>query len=140
MAELLIDDRLFASDAGQTCLVGSRCERCGEVTFPVANACPRCGDEDVTIKVLPRRGTLWSWTVQTFPPKSPPFIGAGPTEDFVPFGVGYVELPGTVIVESRLTESDPSRLRIGMELELLLVPCGRNAAGDDVITYAFAPC
>ena len=40
----------------------------------------------------PRRGRLWAWTTQDFPPPSPPY--AGPTgEDFVPFGVGYVELP-----------------------------------------------
>ena len=56
--------------------------------------------------LLARRGRLWAWTTQDFPPPSPPY--AGPTgKDFVPFGVGYVELPGEVKVETRLTEADP---------------------------------
>jgi uncharacterized OB-fold protein len=40
---------------------------------------------------LARRGTLWTWTIQCFRPKSPPY--AGDAESFEPYGVGYVELP-----------------------------------------------
>ena len=62
--------------------------------------------------LLARRGRLWAWTTQDFPPPSPPY--AGPTgDDFVPFGVGYVELPGEVKVETRLTEADPDVLAHG---------------------------
>jgi uncharacterized OB-fold protein len=83
---------------------------------------------------LGRRGTLWTWTIQCFPPKSPPY--AGTAEDFEPYGVGYVELPGEVRVEARLTEADPARLRIGMPMELVLVP----APGDGgALTFAFRP-
>jgi hypothetical protein len=53
--------------------------------------------------------------------------------------VGYIELPGEVKVESRLTEADPQVLRTGMEMQLVLVPFGKNEAGDDVVTFAFAP-
>ena len=68
-------------------------------------------------QLLARRGRLWAWTTQAFPPPSPPYAGpAG--KDFVPFGVGYVELPGEVKVETRLTEADPDVLRTGMEMEL----------------------
>ena len=67
--------------------------------------------------------------MQGFRPK-PPY--AGP-EDFEPYGVGYVELPGEVRVEARLTVADPGRLRIGMPMELVVVPFG------DRVTYAFAP-
>jgi uncharacterized OB-fold protein len=55
---------------------------------------------------------------------------------FEPYGVGYVELPGEVRVEARLTESDPMRLAIGMPMELVLVPA--PGAGD-VMTFAFRP-
>jgi hypothetical protein len=34
-------------------------------------------------------GPLWTYTVQSFPPKSPPYTGA-----FEPYGVGYVERAG----------------------------------------------
>jgi uncharacterized OB-fold protein len=86
---------------------------------------------------LPRRGRLWAWTTQHFPPP-PPY--AGPTgADFVPFGVGYVELDGVVKVETRLTESDPDALQQGMEMELVLVPFRTDDDGNEVVTYAFRP-
>ena len=112
-------------------LIGSRCERCGTVTFPRQGSCPRCTSLDVRECELATRGTLWTWTIQCFEPKSPPFVAAGA---FEPYGVGYVELPGEVRVESRLTEADPERLRIGMPMELTVIP----AAGGKV-TFAFRP-
>jgi uncharacterized OB-fold protein len=81
---------------------------------------------------------LWAWTTQEFPPPSPPY--AGPTgADFVPFGVGYVELPGEVKVETRLTEADAGALRAGMEMELVLVPFRTDDDGNEVVTFAFRP-
>ena len=72
--------------------------------------------------------------MQLFPPK-PPFRG-GP--DFVPFGVGFVELPGEVRVQARLTEADPAALHVGMAMELVAQPVpGRE--DEDVFTIAFAP-
>jgi uncharacterized OB-fold protein len=86
---------------------------------------------------LGRRGTLWSWTIQSFPPKSPPYAVAD-ADAFERYGVGYVELPGEVRVEGRLTVSDPAELEIGMEMELTLVAApGGETAGT--VTYAFAP-
>ena len=67
-------------------------------------------------------------------PKSPPY--AGSADDFEPYGVGYVELAEEVRVEARLTESDPERLRIGMPMELVLIPA---PGPDGGLTYAFAP-
>jgi uncharacterized OB-fold protein len=81
-----------------------------------------------------RRGTLWTFTTQEFPPKSPPFIRPETAETFRPYGVGYVDFPGQARVEGRLTESDPSRLRIGMEVETVTVELI-----DGVVTYAFKP-
>ena len=58
---------------------------------------------------------------------------------FVPFGVGYVELPGEVKVETRLTESDPEALAAGMEMELVVVPFRTDDDGNEVVTFAFRP-
>ena len=122
----------FPSDAPQ--LIGSRCAVCGIITFPAQGSCPRCTSTAMEEHLLARRGRLWAWTTQDFPPPSPPY--AGPTgKDFVPFAVGYVELPGEVKVESRLTESDSSALEIGMEMELAVgaVPYERRRRrGRDV--------
>jgi len=129
-----IADDLFTwpSDAPQ--LIGARCPSCAAMTFPQQASCPRCGAAMETC-LLGRRGTLWTWTVQSFEPKEP---YDGPTP-FEPYGVGYVELPGELLVEARLTEADPDRLAIGAEVELVIEPFRRDAGGDEVVTFAFRP-
>lgn len=87
---------------------------------------------------LHRQGTLWTWTIQGFPPKSPPFAG-GSDGPFRPYGVGYVELPGQLRVEARLTESVPEAFEIGMPVHLIVVPFATDQDGTDIVTYAFAP-
>ena len=118
---------LLAGTPSEPVLLGSECRNCGTVSFPRQNTCPRCTSTDVKERRLARRGTLWSWTIQRFRPKSPPYTGP---EAFEPYGVGYVALPGEVRVEARLTESDPEKLQIGMEMELTLA---------DNATFAFRP-
>jgi uncharacterized OB-fold protein len=87
-------------------------------------------------RLLPPRGRLWAWTTQEFPPPSPPYTG--PTgRDFVPYGVGYVELGDEVRVEARLTETEG--LETGMEMELVLIPFRTDDAGNEVVTFAFRP-
>jgi uncharacterized OB-fold protein len=132
-----IAEGLFVNAGGEVRLVGSQCGRCGVITFPTQQSCPRCTSLAVRERLLARRGTLWSWTIQCFPPKSPPYAVADP-DTFEPFGVGYVELPGEVRVEARLTVADPEQLRTGMPMELTLIPApGAEEAG--VVTYAFQP-
>jgi uncharacterized OB-fold protein len=81
-------------------------------------------------ELLPRRGTLWTWTTQGFEPKPPYVADEG---DFRPYGVGYVEFAGYLRVEGRLTEADPERLAIGMPMEVVALERLRG------VTYAFAP-
>ncbi len=123
---------------GESHLIGSRCVTCGNHMFPTQSGCPKCTGNETDTVALGRRGTLWTWTVQGFPPKAPPYAGRTDA-GFEPFGVGYVELPGEVKVEARLTEADPAKLRIGMEMELVLVPLYVDAGGNEVMTFAFQP-
>ena len=88
---------------------------------------------------LSDHGTLWTWTVQGFPPKSPPYLGDTDPDSFEPFGVGYVELEGQIKVETRLTEADPAKLKIGMEMEMTIISLGRDDDDNEMVTYAFAP-
>jgi uncharacterized protein len=137
MAQVPVAEGIFTGPSDVPRLIGSRCGECGIVTFPAQDSCPRCASADMNEEELPRRGRLWAWTTQHFPPP-PPY--AGPTgADFVPFGVGYVELEGVVKVETRLTESDPDALQQGMEMELVLVPFRTDDDGNEVVTYAFRP-
>ena len=124
---------LFTWPSAEPRLVGGACAACGSVSFPRPPSCARCTSEDDR-RAAPRpTGTLWSWTVQRFPPVAP---YAGP-EPFEPYGVGYVELADEVIVESRLTTADPDQLEIGMPVELVVVPFTTRADGTEVVTFAF---
>lgn len=128
---------LFSWPADRPQLLGSRCRDCRIVAFPAQASCQACGSDQVEIEALPDRGTLWTWTIQRFMPKVPYDRGES-AESFVPYGVGYIELPGAVRVESRLTENDPDKLQIGMQMQLVFEQY-KTAAGKDVIGFAFSP-
>ena len=72
-------------------------------------------------------------------PKAPPYLGEADPEKFEAYGVGYIELPGQLKVESRLTISDPSLLKIGMEMEIVPETIGMDEEGNELVTFAFAP-
>lgn len=110
-------------------LIGGRERASGRIVFP----CPPGDDYDPV--PLKRSGTLWSWTVQRYRPKAPPYTGP---EAFRPWAVGYVELPGEVIVEARLANVEFDDIRIGMPLELTQVALDPDSP-DSVLIHAFQP-
>ena len=133
-----IADGLFTWPSEEPQLIGSRCTECEIITFPTQSSCPGCPSTAMEDHLLARRGTLWAWTTQDFPPPSPPY--AGPTGDaFVPYGIGYVELAGEVKVEARLTQADPDVLTLGMEMELVVLPFRIDDDGNEIVTFAFSP-
>jgi uncharacterized OB-fold protein len=129
---------VFTWPAAVPQLIGGKCPACEAVTFPVQRSCARCGSTGIEQELLPRRGTLWSWTTQDFLPKEP-YAGGETPETFKPFGVGLVQLDDVVRVEARLTESDPAKLTFGMDVELTLVPFRIEDDGTEVLTFAFRP-
>jgi uncharacterized OB-fold protein len=136
--KVAIAEDLFTWPAAKPALLASRCKDCGIASFPVAQSCAACSGQNVKVEELPTRGTLWTWTVQQFMPKSP--YNSGETmETFKPYGVGYLELPGGVRVEGRLTESDPEKLRIGMEMDVVFETYRTEDNGDEVISFFFKP-
>ena len=130
---------LWRNSAAGPLLIGSRCQACGEVFFPQVNGCTRCCGTELRPYELGGHGVLWSWTIQGFLPKSPPYAGPETPATFKPYGVGYIQLGDQVIVESRLTTANPDELKIGMEMELVIIPFNKDADGNEVVTYAFAP-
>ena len=103
----------------------------GDIVFPMPSGDAAKGVEPYP---LARRGTLWSWTSQDFRPKSP---YEGPSEgphDFKPYLIGYVELPGEVIVESYIVDAELGDLKLGMPMEFTLTPFDATRA-----TFAFRP-
>ena len=129
---------LLRFEGDQPQLLGSECEACGEIYFPAATSCTRCLSSQMKAHDLGRDGTLWSWTIQGFLPKAP-YDSSETPENFKPYGVGYVQMASGIKVESRLTVADPAELRIGMPLELTLVPYRATRDGSPIFTFAFCP-
>ncbi|MEZ5743035.1 MAG: OB-fold domain-containing protein [Sphingomonadaceae bacterium] len=123
-----IADGLYTQE-DQPRLVGGRHRETGRIVFP----CPE--GKDYEPYPLQREGTLWSWTIQRYRPKSPPY--AGP-EAFEPWPLAYVELPGETIVETRLTNVAFDAITIGMPVELTFIPLD-PAADERVLIHAFQP-
>ena len=136
--QVAIAEGLFTWPSDDPRLLGGRCEDCGIVEFPAKKSCPACCGENIQVEELPRRGTLWTWTIQAFMPKYP-YLSDETPETFQPFGLGYLELPGAVRVEGRLLENDPEKLKIGMEMEVVFEKYRTADNGDDVISYFFKP-
>jgi uncharacterized OB-fold protein len=129
-----VNERPIAADLFKTApelrLVGGRNRASGRIVFPMPS------DRDTFEPIeLPHHGLLWSYTVQRFEPKSPPYLAAQP---FEPFAVGYVELPGTLIIESRLIDVRFDELRIGMPMELATFALRTDERGA-VSMFAFRP-
>lgn len=110
-------------------LIGGKDRETGRIVFP----CP-AGESHEPVP-LAREGTLWSYTVQRYRPKSPPY--AGP-EAFRPWVVAYVELPGEVIVEAALNDVAFEDVRIGMAVRFAPAPLDPEDA-DSVFIPAFVP-
>lgn len=116
------------TDGAEPQLIGGRHRVAGEIVFPMPQ-----GDaaQHFDAVALSRTGSLWSWTSQDFRPKSPPY--AGP-EAFTPFLIGYVELPGQVIVETRIEGASLADLKLGMAMEMVLTEFAPGRS-----TFAFRP-
>ncbi len=133
-----VDALLFDWPASEPALKASRCLDCGALAFPAGTSCRSCGAVKVAQELLPRRGRLWAWTIQRFMPKAP-YRTTESAATFTPYGLGYVELPGALCIESRLTENDPRELRIGLEMELVIYPQWLEEDGTAVMSFAFSP-
>ena len=126
---------VFVEGAGGPRLIAGRRKADGGMRFPMPIG-PE-GDLYDAIELAPE-GRLWSYTVQRFRPKTPPYIGADDDKSFKPFAVGYVEFPGELIVEGRILVDDPASLKIGLPMRVAVESFPTSTRGD-VATYAFRP-
>jgi uncharacterized OB-fold protein len=85
----------------------------------------------MTALELSSRGTVWGFTVQRFAPKSPPYVV--PEGGFVPFAVGYVELPEGIKVEAVLDCTDFSELDGKAQVTLVAVDPVPRFATDEAL-------
>lgn len=104
------------TDTAPAVLHGSQCTTCGTVGFPAGTHCARCATPTAEPRELSTSGTVWTYTVQRFAPKSPPYVP--PAEGFSPFAMGFVELPEGVRVAGIL-ETDRFEDLVGATAELI---------------------
>lgn len=99
-------------------LIGTRCDACGTYHFPPETFfCrnPLCASDALTSTPLSRRGTLWSYTINHYPP--PPPSVATP-----PYAVAAVELDEERMIVLGQVAGDASDLAVGDPMEIVAEP------------------
>jgi len=131
----LVEAGLFtipSSPAESPHLIGSKCKNCGEVVFPRQAGCPNCCSEDVEETLLGPGGKLYSFTNVNHPV---PEGYKGP----IPFGVGLIDMPEGTRIPSHLTEHEPDKLKVGMDMTLIIDKLFDDEEGNEIIGFKFKP-
>jgi methylmalonyl-CoA mutase C-terminal domain/subunit len=113
-------------------LLGSRCDQCGQVFFPVRRNCPFCLDEKFMKEILlSDQGDL-----QTFV-----LASVAPPGYSIPHAQGYIDLSGNGprIFSILADYGDGSSLKIGCKMGLKIVKLGRDKENRVIVGYRFKP-
>ena len=123
-------DLLEMPQGGTPYLKGYKCKQCGRLWFPKFASCPNpdCWSEEMEVIPLSRKGTLYSATDV--------YIGQPSMKEYVPFILGYVDLPEGVRIFAQL-EGEIGSFRCRDEVELVTGPVRNNTIGEPIISYKF---
>ncbi len=130
-----VAEGLFTETADGPRLTGSRCTTCGTPSFPKAAVChsPDCTESKIEDAQFGPRATLWSYSVQYYPPPPP----AKYDEPYAPYALAMIDMPEGLRVLARISTNDPESVKVGADVELVLEKLYTNPEGDDVITWKF---
>jgi len=110
-------------------LQGSRCEKCGNVFFPVRKICPNCRREGrISLCLFSGKGKVYTYTVIRAPPEG--------FEAFTPYVVALVQLDEGPKVTSQIVDCSPEDVYIGMPV----ASCFRKLRAQNkegIIIYGF---
>lgn len=125
---------LFSETEGGARLLGSRCAACGTPYFPKTDRCrhPECGESKIEDAAFGPTGTLWSYSVQNYPPPPP----ARYDEPYSPYALGVVDLDDGLRVVGRMT-GDAGNLRVGAPVELVVDTLCHEDDGSELVTWMF---
>ncbi len=94
-------------------LVGTKCRKCGRISYPSSTTCRYCGSRDVEEIELWERGRVVTWTIIYSAPEG--------FNEYKPLVIAIVELlESKVKILTRLTDVDPEEIREGMIVEPVL--------------------
>jgi len=120
-------------------LIGSRCKACGDYFFPSVHICgnPNCLSSDVESVNLSRKGKLYTYTINYYKPPNP-YVSPDP---FVPFAIAVVALEKEKMkVQGMIASScDVSKLKVGIEMELIIESLYRDKEGIELLVWKFKP-
>jgi uncharacterized OB-fold protein len=128
---------LFTETAGGARLQGSRCSTCKTPYFPKSAVChnPDCDDSRMEDALFGPHGTLWSCAVQDYPPPAP----AKFDKPYRPYAMGVVDLDDGLRVLGRMKVADPSTVRPGLRVELVIDTLAHDDDGNELLTWKFEP-
>lgn len=109
-------------------LIANQCKSCGMIYFPKAAFCFDCMEEEMTDRVLGRRGILYSYAVGRM----------ASTHFKPPYAIGLIDLPEGIRVFAPLETAPDDTYRIGMEMEVFIDELWREE-GKAVMGYKFRP-
>ena len=113
-------------------LIGGHCPVCGAYQFPRRPTCQECGSDQVEEYQYSGRGEVYSHATMY---KAP----AGFEQD-IPYVVALVQLAEGPLVTAQITDVEPSDVRIGMAVEVVLRKWQQHGAdGPIVYGYKFRP-
>ena len=126
---------LFTLDAARPALLGTRCKACGTIFFPREESfCrnPACSSTEFEELELSRRGRLWSYTNNAYPPPAP---YVSPSDPYEPFAIAAVELEREkmVVLGQVVTGVSVEDLEVGMEMELVLDRLSEDESHEYVV-------
>lgn len=122
----------FTLDAVAPALVGLGCDACGTYVFPPRSiGCPnpRCDATELRRVELSRTGTVWSYSVNHYPPPEP-YMAPDP---FEPYAVAAVELDDQKLVVLGQVAGGFEGLEVGARVELVLDTLFDDDEGEHVV-------
>ena len=120
-------------------LIGAKCPVCGTIVFPPRDgACPNpaCDADELGRVPLSRRGRVWSYTENHYPPPAP-YVAADP---FEPYALAAVELAdeGLVVLGPVAKGVRADALQVGMEMQVSVEVLSHDEEHDSLV-YVWEP-
>ena len=104
-----------------------RCQRCGQLRYPVSPICPECMGTGAAWEDMSGRGEIFSFTIFRH-------VYNDAWRDRVPYAVALVRLEEGPIVISNIVGVDPDAVRVGLPVTVVF-----DAVSDEVAIPMFEP-
>jgi len=115
-------------------LAGSTCNTCGIALFGERHRCENCSSRDLRPAVFAPTGTIFTYTVQRYPPPQPHAV----PEPWTPRPLAWIDLDKGPRVMG-VVDCEPETVAIGSRVRLRCEIGWIDAEGCKVVSYKFEP-